>query len=62
MQLRQIKDLKYLIKCNTLNALYVENLNNFPNEKRVLNVVRSGVGGQQIWTMTDETNHVLGMF
>lgn len=57
MQLRQIIDLKYSIKFNTLNALYVENLNNFPNEKRVLNLVRSGVGGQQIWVMTDEANH-----
>lgn len=59
-QSRKIKDLKYLIKLKTVNGIDGENPKYFRNAKRILTVVRSGVGTQQILAMIDEANPVLG--
>lgn len=53
-QLRKIKDLKYLIKIEIVKGMEMENLN-FPKAKICYGV-------QQIWAITEDANHVFGMF
>lgn len=57
IQTRKIKNLRYLLIFMDVNSKNVENTKKkFPNVKRVLTVVRSRQGSQQIWTMLQEGN------
>lgn len=43
-----------------VNNMDVENPKPFPKAKKILTVVRSGQGAQQILAMTDEANATFG--
>lgn len=62
VQCRKIKDFKSLIKMKVVNGINAENQKIFPKAKRILTVVRSGVEAQQIWAITEEANHIFGLF